>query len=100
MVKHGSGSMFSKVAEASELLGISPPTVRELVRTGELAGVRLGGLILVRRSALDALARESEDPHAAWPIRQSATDSDAAEGGAQMISSELTPDDDQGAPAS
>ena len=72
--------MFSKVAEASTILGISGQTVRELVRTGELAGIRLGGLIVVRRSALDALTRESENPHAATTIRQSSSESDAAVG--------------------
>ena len=48
--------------EASEVLGLHYMTVYRYVRTGKLAARREGGEWLVRRSDLQALAREPEAP--------------------------------------
>ena len=48
--------------EASEVLGLHYMTVYRYVRTGKLAARRVGGDWLVRRSDLEALAREAQSP--------------------------------------
>ncbi|MCC6487164.1 MAG: helix-turn-helix domain-containing protein [Candidatus Hydrogenedentes bacterium] len=44
------------IAEAAELTGLHPETLRRHARTGKLPGAyRLGGVYLIRREAFDAL---------------------------------------------
>lgn len=44
-----------RAAEAARILGIHPRTVVRLVERNQIDGVRLGGLTMVRRSALEKL---------------------------------------------
>ena len=44
---------FLKVSQAAREIGISPPTVRRLVQEGRLAGVHIGGLVLIDRTSFE-----------------------------------------------
>lgn len=43
--------------QVARLVGLHPQTVRRLLRTGRLPGVRIGRVWLVHREGLDALLR-------------------------------------------
>ncbi len=54
------------VHEASELLGISPWTVRAYIREGKLRPVRLGRRVLLAEGELERLVAQSQEqsvPH-------------------------------------
>ncbi len=48
-----------RAAEVAKILGLSRRTVVKLVASRELEGTRLGGLTLVRRSAVERLLGKS-----------------------------------------
>jgi excisionase family DNA binding protein len=48
-----SNAKFLKVSDAARQIGISPPTVRRLVQDGKLAGIHIGGLVLIERASFE-----------------------------------------------
>ena len=54
---------FVKTGEAARMLGLSPHSIREAVRRGDLPGMRVGHLFVIDRQGLEELlckrARES-----------------------------------------
>jgi excisionase family DNA binding protein len=52
------------VEQAGELLGISPWTVRNYIKTGKLKPVRLGRRVLLTEGELERLVAESQQPEA------------------------------------
>jgi len=48
-----SNAKFLKVSDAARQIGISPPTVRRLVREGRLAGHDINGLVLIERASFE-----------------------------------------------
>lgn len=59
------------VRESAAFLKIHPETVRGLIRTGELAAVKIGRRYVIRRSVLDAYlaAKENDAVQASPPSR-------------------------------
>lgn len=49
------------VEQAAELLAVTPNTVREWLRTGQLKGVKLKKMWRVRESDLEAFLKEGEE---------------------------------------
>ena len=58
---------FLSTADASRVLGVTPATVRLMVRRGDLpvAAMTEGGIHLFRRTAVEALARRRAKRHQA-----------------------------------
>jgi excisionase family DNA binding protein len=54
-----SKSLFLSVYEASQLLGISVPTINRHIKSGEVASTLLGGRRLVPRSFIEDLASKA-----------------------------------------
>jgi excisionase family DNA binding protein len=54
-------SVFMRATDAADILGVHPRTVVRLVARGEISGIRLGGLTLVRRTAIERLVSETTD---------------------------------------
>lgn len=50
---------YLTTTEAGELLGVTGQTIKNWVREGRLVGFRLGGRVVVPRSALEAYARRA-----------------------------------------
>ena len=50
-----------RAAEAARILGLHPRTVVRLVESHELEGARVGGLTLVRRTAVERILGKSLD---------------------------------------
>lgn len=48
-----SNGQYMKVSAIARTLGISSPTVRELVRAGKLSGIQIEGLVLVERASFE-----------------------------------------------
>ncbi|WP_082162762.1 helix-turn-helix domain-containing protein [Neisseria bacilliformis] len=63
------------VRESAAFLKIHPETVRGLIRTGELAAVKIGRRYVIRRSVLDAYlaAKENDAAQASLPSRSEKT---------------------------
>jgi excisionase family DNA binding protein len=55
---------FLKVREVADVLGLTPETIRGAIKRGDLQGVRVGGVFLVRRSAIEGLLRGGTRPEA------------------------------------
>ncbi len=60
------------VVEAAEAAGLSPRFVRELIAAGKLPVARLGSRVLVRRTDLETLLKESVAPYVPMPIGRGA----------------------------
>ena len=60
-------AMFCKVGEVARKFGVTPATVRAAMARGELPGVRLGGQILIRVDAVEALVRSTDQASVAAP---------------------------------
>lgn len=43
------------VAEAAKMLGVSAPSLYRYIRDGRVAGIRIGGRVLVLREALERM---------------------------------------------
>lgn len=84
---------FLTVAEVAKLLKINEQTVRNWIDRGELAAVRAGRRVRIRRSALDEVLQEVNTP-------RSAPDAGAIEGpsaddfwgGVAVGAADFTPD--------
>ena len=73
------------VEKAAEALAVSPRTVRRLVRSGQIAGVKVGGQVRIREEALQQFVYEGERRMAdQLPIKSGVVGTnDYMQGGAQ-----------------
>ncbi len=58
-VRQEEKSLLMGVPELADILGMSPETVRTLIAAGEIPGTRIGGRLLVARSAVDELVQRA-----------------------------------------
>ncbi len=92
MISASDNEEFLTVAEVAALLKINEQTVRNWIERGELAAVRAGRRVRIRRSALDEVLKavSAPKPAAATP----APDGPSAEdfwGGVAVGSADLAP---------
>jgi excisionase family DNA binding protein len=67
---------FLSTREVADLLGVSPETVKKLVRGGGLEAFRIGSRIRIRRTALDAFIEAARIKPGELEIASSPPDSD------------------------
>ncbi len=91
MISESDNEEFLTVAEVAELLKINQQTVRNWIDRGELAAVRAGRRVRIRRSALDEVLTAVNTPK---PVTDPAPEGPSGEdfwGGIAVGSADLAP---------
>jgi excisionase family DNA binding protein len=93
MISESDNEEFLTVAEVAELLKINQQTVRNWIDRGELAAVRAGRRVRIRRSALDEVLTAVTNPKPA-PVEVAPTGPSAEDfwGGGVVGSADLVLD--------
>ncbi len=92
MISESDNEEFLTVAEVAELLKINQQTVRNWIDRGELAAVRAGRRVRIRRSALEEVLTAVSNPK---PVVEPAPEGPSGEdfwGGIAVGAADLAPD--------